>query len=119
MGYYVVRVASHSHHAPARGAARRKRGGIETMPSGNLRVKVYAGVDALSGRRKHLVSGSDAVTVAPVAERVSHALQLDPAERDGVRHADGGSGQGRHSAHERLGIEVPAEAGQVGLVRAE
>jgi hypothetical protein len=33
-------------------AKTRRRGEIETLPSGSLRVRVYAGVDALSSRRK-------------------------------------------------------------------
>src|SRR5215213_8199393 len=33
---------------------RRKRGQIETLPSGSLRVSVYAGVDPLTGQRNYL-----------------------------------------------------------------
>ncbi|TQM80661.1 site-specific recombinase XerD [Saccharothrix saharensis] len=33
---------------------RRKRGQIETLPSGSLRVSVYAGVDQLTGQRNYL-----------------------------------------------------------------
>lgn len=33
---------------------KRQRGEIETLASGALRVKVYAGVDPLSGRRHYL-----------------------------------------------------------------
>jgi integrase/DNA-binding transcriptional regulator YhcF (GntR family) len=33
---------------------RRTRGEVETLPSGSLRVKVYAGIDPLSGRRHYL-----------------------------------------------------------------
>ena len=35
-------------------AGARQRGEIETLASGSLRVKVYAGVDPLSGRRLYL-----------------------------------------------------------------
>src|SRR3954454_15249376 len=35
-------------------AQRRQRGAIETLPSGSLRVKVYAGYDPISGRRHYL-----------------------------------------------------------------
>jgi hypothetical protein len=35
--------------------SRRQRGEIETRPSGSLLVRVYAGIDALSGRRHYLV----------------------------------------------------------------
>jgi len=36
------------------GARQRKRGFIEQLPSGSLRVKVYAGYDPLTGRRHYL-----------------------------------------------------------------
>ena len=36
------------------GSRRAPRGEIETLPSGSLRVRVYAGVDPVSGRRIHL-----------------------------------------------------------------
>lgn len=36
-------------------SSRRKRGEIERLPSGSLRVRVYAGVDALSGKRNYLI----------------------------------------------------------------
>src|SRR6188508_1214088 len=36
------------------GARRRQRGEIETLPSGSLRVRVYAGIDPVSGKRHHL-----------------------------------------------------------------
>ncbi|MFD1233271.1 tyrosine-type recombinase/integrase [Pseudonocardia benzenivorans] len=41
--------------APRNGSKRRKRGEIERLPSGSLRVRVYAGIDALSGKRNYLV----------------------------------------------------------------
>ena len=39
--------------APSTGAARRSRGTIHALPSGSLRVRVYAGTDPLSRRRTH------------------------------------------------------------------
>jgi len=41
---------------PAAGGRRRKRarGGVETLPSGALRVRVYAGIDPVTGRRHYL-----------------------------------------------------------------
>ncbi|CAA9422554.1 MAG: hypothetical protein AVDCRST_MAG66-2801 [uncultured Pseudonocardia sp.] len=33
-------------------SARRQRGSIEQLPSGALRVAVYAGIDSISGRRR-------------------------------------------------------------------
>lgn len=41
--------------ARPRGARQRQRGEIHTLPSGSLRVRVYAGIDALSGKRNYLV----------------------------------------------------------------
>jgi len=35
-------------------ARKRTRGGIETLPSGSLRVRVCAGTDPLSGKRHYL-----------------------------------------------------------------
>lgn len=40
--------------SPETRAQRRRRGEIATLPSGSLRVKVYAGNDPLSGRRHYL-----------------------------------------------------------------
>jgi integrase len=39
----------------ATSSKRRTRGEIEVLPSGSCRVRVYAGVDALSGKRNYLV----------------------------------------------------------------
>ena len=36
------------------GSSKKQRGSIETLPSGSLRVKVYAGYDPISGRRHYL-----------------------------------------------------------------
>lgn len=36
----------------------RPRGEIETLSSGSLRVKVYAGIDPLSGKRHYLTETS-------------------------------------------------------------
>ena len=40
--------------AQARGSSKQRRGSIERLPSGSLRVKVYAGYDPVSGRRHYL-----------------------------------------------------------------
>lgn len=58
---------------PPSGSTRRKRqrGEIETLPSGSLRVRVYAGIDPLSGKKHHLVevipAGKDAGKLAEQA----------------------------------------------------
>ncbi len=44
----------------------RSRGEIETLPSGALRVKVYAGVDPLSGRRHYL---RETIAAGPAAAK--------------------------------------------------
>jgi hypothetical protein len=44
----------------------RAQGSIETLPSGALRVRVYAGIDSVSGRRHYL---SELVKPGPKAER--------------------------------------------------
>jgi integrase len=68
--------------AEARGARRRQRGTIETLPSGSLRVKVYSGYDPLTGRRNYLTevipAGPRAVTEA---EKVRTRLQHEVDDR--------------------------------------
>jgi integrase len=51
---------------PKRRTRGRARGSIERLPSGSLRVKVYAGVDPVSGRRHDL---SETIPPGPKAER--------------------------------------------------
>lgn len=43
------------------GRTKRQRGEIETLPSGSLRVKVYAGVDPISGKRHYLTEVTERV----------------------------------------------------------
>ena len=50
--------------APPR--AYKPRGRIETLPSGSLRVKVFAGIDPVSGR-KHVLT--EVIPPGPLAER--------------------------------------------------
>src|SRR4051794_35375122 len=45
--------------------SKRDRGEVETLPSGALRVKLYAGVDPLTGRRHYL---RETVPAGPNAE---------------------------------------------------
>jgi integrase len=47
-------------------ATGRPRGRIETLPSGSLRVKVYAGTDPVSGRRHDL---TETIPPGPTAQR--------------------------------------------------
>ena len=48
----------------ARPSSGRQRGEIVTLPSGSLRVRVYAGVDPLSGKRLYL---TETVAAGPKA----------------------------------------------------
>ncbi|MGH3812640.1 MAG: integrase, partial [Pseudonocardiaceae bacterium] len=51
----------------ARGGRRlRQRGEVEELPSGALRVKVYAGEDPLTGRRHYL---RETIATGPTAAR--------------------------------------------------
>jgi hypothetical protein len=45
---------------------RRQRGRIETLPSGSLRVQVYAGRDPVSGKRHYL---TETVPAGPTAAK--------------------------------------------------
>lgn len=64
------------------GPGRRARGEIERLPSGSLRVRVYAGVDPVSKKRQYLVetvpAGPDS---AQEAERARDRLLGELAER--------------------------------------
>jgi integrase len=68
--------------APRKPVRDRPRGGIEVLPSGSLRVKVYAGYDPLTGRRLYLteiVRGGP--KAASEAEKVRTRLQNQVDER--------------------------------------
>src|SRR3954467_60973 len=73
---------------PPSGSTRRKRqrGEIEQLPSGSLRVRVYAGIDPISGKRHHLVevvpAGRDA---AKQAEKTRTRLLAEVDERRNPR----------------------------------
>jgi LacI family xylobiose transport system transcriptional regulator len=70
------------------GVEPRARGEIETLPSGSLRVRVYAGVDPASKKRQYLVrtvpAGAEA---AAEAEEVRARLLREVAERRVAREA--------------------------------
>lgn len=65
---------------------RRQRGEIMTLPSGSLRVRVYAGIDPLTGKKHHLTevipAGKDA---AKLAERARTRLLSSVDERRAPR----------------------------------
>ncbi|WP_202919025.1 LacI family DNA-binding transcriptional regulator [Saccharothrix deserti] len=56
----------------APGARRQARGEIERLPSGSLRVRVYAGVDPDSGKRRYL---TETVPAGPTADREAEAVR--------------------------------------------
>ncbi|MEU1606719.1 LacI family DNA-binding transcriptional regulator [Micromonospora matsumotoense] len=64
---------------------RRARGEIEQLPSGSLRVRVYAGIDPVSKRRRYL---TETVPAGPVAARHADAVRrrlLDQVRRQHER----------------------------------
>lgn len=68
--------------AASGGARRRTRGEVETLPSGGLRVRVYAGSDPLTGRRHYLVETVPAGrTAARDAEKVRSRLLNEVDQR--------------------------------------
>ena len=67
-------------------SSRGPRGEIETLPSGSLRVRVYAGVDPVSGRRLHLTetipAGPDGVSpfhraIVELTQETTERLRID------------------------------------------
>ncbi|MDQ0379063.1 tyrosine-type recombinase/integrase [Amycolatopsis thermophila] len=54
-------------------AQKRSRGQVEKLPSGALRVKVYAGVDPLSGKRHYL---RETVPAGPQAEKEAEKVRI-------------------------------------------
>jgi integrase len=54
--------------AKTAGAGRRQRGEIEMLPSGSLRVRVYAGVDPVTGKKHHL---TEIIPAGPRADKLA------------------------------------------------
>src|SRR3954447_10777798 len=73
--------------APAKSTARRRaRGEVEALPSGSFRVRVYAGIDPLTGKRHHLTEVVPAgPKAAKEAEKVRTRLLADVDERRNPR----------------------------------
>lgn len=66
--------------------SRRRRGEIATLPSGSLRVKVYGGIDPLSGRRHYLTETIPAGPTAHAeAEKARTRLQNQVDEQRNPR----------------------------------
>lgn len=65
---------------------RRTRGEIETLPSGSLRVRVYAGIDPLSKKRHYLTAIVPAgPAAAKEAEKARTRLLAEVDERRNPR----------------------------------
>jgi len=64
--------------APSARAPERQRGSVERLPSGSLRVRVYAGVDPLSGKRHYL---TEVIPLDADASRESAKLARDQAKK--------------------------------------
>lgn len=64
--------------APSARAPERQRGSVERLPSGSLRVRVYAGVDPLSGKRHYL---TEVIPLDADASRESTKLARDQAKK--------------------------------------
>jgi integrase len=58
--------------ASSNGRGKRQRGEIETLPSGSLRVKVYAGEDPISKRRHYL---TEVVPAGPKATQEAEKIR--------------------------------------------
>lgn len=86
MGLFVVRARYGGPVAVSSGRSKRQRGEIETLPSGSLRVKVYAGVDPISGKRHYLTEVIPAGrTAAKEAEKARTRLLAQVDERRNPR----------------------------------
>jgi integrase len=64
--------------APPVRSADRQRGSIERLPSGSLRVRVYAGVDPLTGKRNYL---TEVIPLGPAATREAEKAARAEAKR--------------------------------------
>lgn len=64
--------------APSARAPERPRGSVERLPSGSLRVRVYAGVDPLSGKRHYL---TEVIPLEADASRESAKWARDQAKK--------------------------------------
>jgi integrase len=72
--------------APSSKAGRRGRGSVETLPSGSIRVKVYAGIDPVSSKRHYLDEVIPAgPRAAKEAEKVRTRLLAQVDERRNPR----------------------------------
>lgn len=104
---------------PSTGSTRRRRtrGEIETLPSGSLRVRVYAGIDPISGKRQYLTQVVPAAkNAAKEAEQVRTRLQSEVDDRRNPRtNATVAQLMDRYVG--MLNVEETTRAGYEGLTR--
>ncbi|WP_028933841.1 tyrosine-type recombinase/integrase [Pseudonocardia spinosispora] len=103
-----------SRPRPAEG---RKRGEIETLPSGSLRVKVYAGIDPLTGKRNYLtevIPDSPAALKDAKAARTRLINQVDE-QRNPRTKANVNQLMDRYL--ELLDVDVTTRKGYEGYIR--
>ncbi|GAA3730176.1 LacI family DNA-binding transcriptional regulator [Plantactinospora mayteni] len=86
---------------------RRARGEVERLPSGSLRVRVYAGLDPVSKKRRYLV---ETVPAGPTAERDAEAVRVRLLAEVDERRGQ----QGRSNLDGFAAQRVAAEVGGTG-----
>ena len=105
--------------APRTKSASRHRGEIATLPSGSMRVKVYAGIDPLTGKGHYL---TEVIPAGPTARKEAEKARTrlvnqggraaQPADQGHGRPADGsvpGATQRRRDdAQKPRGISQPS-----------
>ena len=100
------------------GATRRARGEIEKLPSGSLRVRVYAGIDPVTRKRRYL---GQTIAAGPGADEHAETVRVrllrevregrDPGDRDGVDSAAAG---GRSAPDGAVAARAPELFGRAG-----
>ncbi|MEU8025762.1 MULTISPECIES: LacI family DNA-binding transcriptional regulator [Micromonospora] len=96
------------------GPRRRARGEIEELPSGSLRVRVYAGIDPVSKRRRYLTRTVPAGPGAAETAETVRAELLDTAgrqHRPSVRAQAGPAAVGSPAARPPAAAPVPQRTG--------
>jgi integrase len=68
----VVRARYGRSMATANGRAKRQRGEVEELPSGSLRVKVYAGIDPITKKRHYL---TETIPAGPTARKEAEKVR--------------------------------------------
>jgi LacI family xylobiose transport system transcriptional regulator len=100
------------------GAVRRAHGEIERLPSGSLRVRVYAGIDPVTRKRRYL---AQTVAAGPGADENAEMVRVrllrevregrGLGDRDGV---DSAAASGRRSPGGAVAARVPELSGRAG-----